>query len=198
MNSSEPATLRCILSTSHVTHMNESRHTYEWVTPHIWMSHVTHMNESRHTYEWVTSHIWMSHVAHRMPHATNINKQQQASHAPMYNFYKSCHTYECRMSHISISHVTHMIESCHTYESTAMSHMRVNRLHLRVNRSCHTHEWVMSHMWMSHVTHTSQPVASFQPQGRHGRKYIYIYIYIYFTCLTWLLAMILRWSIILF
>ena len=33
--------------------------TYEWVTSHIWMSHVTHMNESRHTYEWVTSHIWM-------------------------------------------------------------------------------------------------------------------------------------------
>jgi len=31
---------------------------------HIWMSHVTHMNESRHTYEWVTSHIWMSHVTH--------------------------------------------------------------------------------------------------------------------------------------
>jgi len=37
--------------------MNESRHTYAWVTSHIWMSHVTHMNESRHTYEWVTSHI---------------------------------------------------------------------------------------------------------------------------------------------
>ena len=28
---------------SHVTHMNESCHTYEW-------SHVTHMNESCHTY----------------------------------------------------------------------------------------------------------------------------------------------------
>jgi len=36
-------------STSHVTHMNESRHTYEWVMSHIWMSHVTHMNESCHT-----------------------------------------------------------------------------------------------------------------------------------------------------
>ena len=34
---------------SHVTHMNESCHTYEWVMSHIWMSHVTHMNESCHT-----------------------------------------------------------------------------------------------------------------------------------------------------
>jgi len=31
---------------------------------HIWMSHVTHMNESCHTYEWAMSHIWMSHVTH--------------------------------------------------------------------------------------------------------------------------------------
>ena len=27
---------------------------------HIWMSHVTHMNESCHTCEWVMSHIWMT------------------------------------------------------------------------------------------------------------------------------------------
>jgi len=37
---------------SHVTHMNESCHTYEWVMSHTWMSHVTHMNESYHTCEW--------------------------------------------------------------------------------------------------------------------------------------------------
>ena len=36
---------------SHVTHMNESYHTYEWVMSHIWISHVTHMNESCRTYE---------------------------------------------------------------------------------------------------------------------------------------------------
>jgi len=39
---------------SHVTHENESCHTYEWVMSHMLMSHVTHMNESRH--------IWTSHV----------------------------------------------------------------------------------------------------------------------------------------
>jgi len=42
--------------TSHIIHMNDSFHTYEWVMSHVWMSHVTHMNESCHTYEWVMSH----------------------------------------------------------------------------------------------------------------------------------------------
>ena len=32
-------------------HMHGSRHTCEWVTSHMWMSHVTHVNESRHTCE---------------------------------------------------------------------------------------------------------------------------------------------------
>jgi len=57
---------------SHVTHVDESCHTsewvmshiHEWVMWHIWMSHVSRMNESCNTYEWVMSHIWMSHVTH--------------------------------------------------------------------------------------------------------------------------------------
>jgi len=69
----------CPWSKSHVTHKNESCHTYDWVVSHIWMSHSTHMNESCHTYEWVMSHIWMSHVTH-------MNE--------------SCHTYEWVMSYI--------------------------------------------------------------------------------------------------
>ena len=84
------------------THMNESRHTYEWVTSHIWMRHVAHMNESHHTYEWdtshtyewVTSHIWMSHV-------TRTNESR--------------HTYEWVTSHTWMSHVTHANESRHTH-----------------------------------------------------------------------------------
>ena len=76
----------------HDTHLNESRHTYEWVMAHTWMSHVTHMNEwhhtfmnkSRHTYECLISHI-------HKPHVTHTHKQQQASHAPMYNFYDFYH-----------------------------------------------------------------------------------------------------------
>jgi len=52
---------------SHVTHMNESCHTYEWVMSHIWMSCVTHMNELCHRYEWGMSHTYewvMSHTCH--------------------------------------------------------------------------------------------------------------------------------------
>ena len=58
---------------SHVTYMNDSCHTYEWVMSHICMSHATHMNESCQTYEWVMSHIWMSHVT-RQP---QCDPQQQ-------------------------------------------------------------------------------------------------------------------------
>ena len=43
---------------------NESCHTYERITSHIWMSHVTHVKESCHIYGWVVSHIWMSRVTH--------------------------------------------------------------------------------------------------------------------------------------
>ena len=45
---------------SHATHLCEQSHMvmsqeYKWVMSHIWMSHVTHMNESCHTHEWVMS-----------------------------------------------------------------------------------------------------------------------------------------------
>jgi len=119
--------------TSHVTHMNESCHiyewvmshtwmshvTYEWVMSHIWMSHVTHMNESCYIYEWVMSHIWMSRVTHM-----NV----------------LCHTYERVMSHIWTSHVTHMNESCHTYERVMSP----------------TYERGMPCVWMGHVTHMNK------------------------------------------
>ena len=71
---------------SHVTHMNESCHTYEWVMSRIWMSHVTHMNESCHTCKWVMSHTWMSHVTH----------VDESCHTRAW----SCHTYESVMANI--------------------------------------------------------------------------------------------------
>jgi len=58
----------------HVTRMNESCHTHEWVMPHTsgaaptpclrWKSHATHMDESCHTHGWVMPHTWMSHATH--------------------------------------------------------------------------------------------------------------------------------------
>ena len=49
---------------SHVTHMNESLHAYEWVMSRIWMSHVTHVNEPCRRCGRVLSHIWIIHVTH--------------------------------------------------------------------------------------------------------------------------------------
>ena len=48
--------------TFHVPHVNESCHTSEWVTSHIWIIHVTHINESCHTYEWVTGPRWRRRI----------------------------------------------------------------------------------------------------------------------------------------
>ena len=68
---------------SHVTHMNESCHTYEWDMSHTWMSHVTHMNESRDTYEWICF--------------TCTNESCHMSHIRMSSV--TCHTYNWVTSH---------------------------------------------------------------------------------------------------
>ena len=81
---------------SHVTHMNESCHTYEWVMSHIQMSHVTHTNEPCHTYNWVMSHIWMSHVTH-----TN----------------EPCHTYAWVMPRISWDNTSQHKQNMATHET---------------------------------------------------------------------------------
>jgi len=127
---------------SHVTHMNESCHTYEWVMSHICMSHVTHMNESCQVYKWVTSYM-----------------------------NESCHTYEWDMSHIWLSHVTHMNESCPTYVTShlsirrflvrgkaVMALIRMDMSHMKwvLSHVWMSPEWVMSHIRMSHVTHKNE------------------------------------------
>jgi len=96
---------------SHSTHMDTSCHTYERVTPHIFMGHITHVNqppehladrrklpalidarvhESRHTCQWVTAHICISH-------STHMNE--------------SLHTYSRVMPHIFMRHITHVNQS---------------------------------------------------------------------------------------
>ena len=114
----------------HVSRMNESRHTCEWVMLHIRTSHVTYVNEACHTYEWVTSymsHMWKNIVT---------------------NMIEACHTYGCDMSHMShkwMSHVTHMSNRA---DAPTMTLCHVTH----VNEACHAYEWGMSHIWISHVT----------------------------------------------
>jgi len=88
---------------SHVTQMNKSCHTYEWVISHIWMSHVTRKNESCHI---KCSYVW--HDAF-----TSLNK----SHSFM------CVTWNihmCDMNHRYMRYLRiHTIAyECHIYNFT--------------------------------------------------------------------------------
>jgi len=135
-----------------IIHMNESRHTCEWVTAHVWMRrlshmctwrHVTHTNESCHTYGWVTAHIWMSH-------GTYTNEAPES-----YVRMTTCHTYEWVMSHIWMSHGTYMNESRHMYEwgsRVVCAHDDMSRIRMshvtHMIESRHIYEWVTAHIWM--------------------------------------------------
>ena len=134
---------------SHVTRVNESRHSYELVMAHIWRSHVTHMNELcvthmngshphirmslvTHTHIWMGhvthTHIWMSHVTHThiwMRHVTH--------------------------THIRMSHVTH-------------THIWINHVARFVTHetALNSDYWVMPHIRMGHVTHTHTRFESYR------------------------------------
>ena len=130
------------------------------------MSHVTRMNESCHTYEWVMSHVWMSHLSNRSGAVVMEGKVQKIriwmSHVAYMK--ESCRTYEWVLSHIWISHVAHMDESCQTEQALwsfswrcqmnwykwVMSHIWTSHV-AHMNESCRTYERVIPHIWMSHV-----------------------------------------------
>ena len=47
------SSMRETLNIRLAAYINESGHSYGWITPHIWMSYVTHMHYSLFTYRWV-------------------------------------------------------------------------------------------------------------------------------------------------
>jgi len=136
---------------SHVTHMNESCHTYEWVMSRIWMSHVTHMNESWHTYEWIMPHIWMSHVAdvNESSHiwmrdvTYGYSRFQSWCSRLLRCVIESRHTHEWVMSHAWKCHVTHMNVSFRTPPNEA------RRTTTRVSHVTHMNE--SGHSWINQV-----------------------------------------------
>jgi len=120
---------------SHVTLMNKSSHTHDWLRIHTWMSHshtwtyrcyiaenesVMCLREWDMSYiwichEWVMSHIWTyrCYVADIDTHtyvACHTNKKNQ-----------SFYIYGWVMSYTRMSNVTHMNESCHTHEHTGVT-----------------------------------------------------------------------------
>jgi len=137
--------------------MNESCHTYAWLTSQIWMRHVTHMHTSCCTYERVTSRKCISHITRMnetcrrykwgmsciwivMSHIHTGIRTSSARAGSNVEYARRETTCYCPfpakvsrvVSHIWMSHVTHMHEPCHSYA------------------------WVMSHTWMGYVTHTDE------------------------------------------
>ena len=109
--------------------MNESCHTYEWVMA-CWgthsTSHVTHLNASRHTHATHINESWRTHMNESRHKLTN-----ESWHTPMNESRHPHATHNCQLPphrricsassrsthglHNSISHVTRMNESFHTH-----------------------------------------------------------------------------------
>jgi len=129
---------------NHVTHVNESWHTYEWNRSHIWMSHVTHMNEScrkytpflelRFTDFWVKPHIRMSRTTHIVPHMCGLSLKSES------------HSWHTHSWHVTHSWQWHMNESYHTYRPPQTDFWVISE-------SCHTYEWVDSFVFVSCLVH---------------------------------------------
>jgi len=103
-------TAKGFVQMSHVTHMNESYRTYEWVMSHIWTSHVTDLDSLRHSRVKAERFVYKCNVVvYGLWHSTYCT-----SHVTHMN--GSYYTYEWVMSHIWMSHVTHTNESCHICE----------------------------------------------------------------------------------
>ena len=140
------------------THMNASCRTYEWVTFQIGISLIAHMNEPCHMYEWVMPHIWMSHAAHMNESCCKYKKVSKMSHVTLMS-----HTAHMNSQMYVWRYMCDMTHSCVRYGSTLMSRMRVEveDYNLEALR-CRTSEWVMSHIWMSHVAYMNESCRTYE------------------------------------
>jgi len=155
----------------HVTHINESCQTRQWVMSHTLMNHVTHMNESCHTNQWVMSYHGRSKsgitLRHTVTHCNTLQNtatycntlQHTATHWKMP--YKR-DVLQCvavwRSGIVWKSPVASGTSSCHKYRCIVA----------HINESCHTYQWVMSHISTSHVTHMNESCHTYQRVMSHG------------------------------
>ena len=157
---------------SHVTHMNESCHTYEWVISHIRMNHVTHMDQSCHTYDWVMSH--MHELCHTYEWAIS---QKWMGHF----------TYERGTSHMNASrqiwirHVIYEWSMSHMNEAYQIWIRRVTYMNLIPPpfykfkwREIHSRRWWLSRMPLIFIHDYCSLVwilfSSFRPRGLNGGR----------------------------
>jgi len=106
---------------SHVTHMDESRFTYEWVT-HMTrapMSHVAHMNRWHLIYDWATHLDELCHTCGWVTSCLQMRNtfvKTRGTHLLQQKIKNLSAFVRMSASRIWLSHVTHMNESGHVYE----------------------------------------------------------------------------------
>jgi len=148
----------------HVTRMNETCHTYEWVShltllvliytwdktqTNVWHDsiiceprHTWVCVTSRHTYAWDLPHVWMSEAPH-----------PSCAHWRVRHHSALCVTSLSPMCDMTQPYVWHDSALCVTWliRMWAMSYMGMSRHVSRMNESWMSH--ITKYVWMSHVTH---------------------------------------------
>jgi len=175
------------------THLNESRHTFEWVTSHFQIALlpmalplrpiplcVTRMNDLRYTFEGVTWHIWMSHGTHLNGSRRTFKSlsRQRPSHYIQHTCVTRMNESRCMFggvtSHIWMRNMTHLNESRHPFKSRSrqrpshyLQRLCVSHIWMshvtHLHESRHTYEWVTAHIWMSHVALSNRSLANGPP-----------------------------------
>ena len=146
---------------SHVSHVNESCVTCEWVMCHMWMSHVSHVNES-HTYE--SSNVtYLNESCH-----ARISWRVQAAtqRAP-----PSCNrVWQCAAA-MCCSVLQRVAACCSVLQRGVVCCSNIKGTTIvQSNDSRHTFELVMSHMWMSHVTHVNDSCHTHESGGEREQR----------------------------
>ena len=122
---------------SHVTHINESCHTYQWVLSHLGMSlvtlwHICHVM----TYKFM-SHTWMHYVmstymSERMPSNIMTRMSHTCIRMTLWHVVSTWHYDTCRI-HVWDIRIEYM---CETFES----HTCVTRVIMSCEYMCETFE----------------------------------------------------------
>jgi len=153
---------------SHVTHMNESCHTHEWVMSTMcksYRSQLTHIKEScqpcgrgagvipcslRKT-AGIMPHMWKSHVTH-VEELTPAARPHESKRAFVTEeLHESCHTHVKVMSHMQKSWLLKLVRT----KAEELSLRKSCRSHVtHMNGSCHTRK--MRHTTHIHMMHESR------------------------------------------
>jgi len=169
---------------SHVTHMNESCHTFEWhrrkprqprCVPPSWLDTLgVHRRYMTHVlicvtwfmcwYVWHDSCVHMCDMTHVMMCVTWLMCWCVLHDSCAWQVVLKCVAVCCSVLQcvaVCCSVLQCVAVCCSVLgddddECVWMSHVA------RVNESCHAYEWFMSHMWMSYVTHVNESCRTYQ------------------------------------